>query len=50
MIGHPDRKYLWVLSRTPVLDEDVYREIVARVRAKGYDLAPLKRTLQPPGS
>ena len=49
-IGHPERKYLWILSRTPVLDEDVYREILARVRAKGYDLARLKRTLQPPGS
>jgi apolipoprotein D and lipocalin family protein len=48
VVGHPERKYLWILSRTPTLDEAVYQEVLARIREKGYDLAPLKRTLQPP--
>ncbi len=48
VVGHPERKYLWILSRTPTLDEAVHQEVLARIRAQGYDLAPLQQTLQPP--
>ena len=47
VVGHPERTYLWILSRTPTLPPDVYAGILERIRAKGYDLAPLRETLQP---
>lgn len=47
VVGHPDRTYLWILSRTPRMDERTYEEILKRIEAKGYDLAPLRKTLQP---
>jgi len=46
VIGHPNRKYLWILSRTPRMDSATYEGILERIKAKGYDLSPLQRTLQ----
>ena len=47
VVGHPDRDYLWILSRTPQMDENLYQELLMKVKAQGYDLSPLQRTLQP---
>ena len=48
VVGTPSRKYLWVLSRTPALDQKVLQDILSRLPAKGYDPGRLQRTLQPP--
>ena len=37
VVGEPSRKYLWILSRTPVMDVTVYQRILARLPGKGYD-------------
>jgi len=47
VVGVPSRKYLWILSRTPTLDEALYRDIVDRLPAKGYTADRLNRTPQP---
>ena len=47
VVGGPKRKYLWILSRTPKMDEALYDEIVARLPAKGYDPNGLNTTEQP---
>ena len=47
VVGEPKRKYLWILSRTPKMDQKLYDEIVARLPARGYDPAGLNQTLQP---
>jgi apolipoprotein D and lipocalin family protein len=47
VVGVPSRKYLWILSRTPTIDEVLYQEIVGRLPAVGYDPALLNRTKQP---
>ena len=49
VVGHPSRKYLWVLSRTPEMGESVYRGILERLEKQGYDTARLIRTPQPGG-
>jgi apolipoprotein D and lipocalin family protein len=49
VVGHPARKYLWILSRTPSMDEATYQGILDRLRAQAYDLSRLERTLQPKG-
>jgi len=47
VVGHPDRKYLWILSRTPELEPAVYDDILRRIAAQGYDLKPIIKTPQP---
>ena len=49
VVGHPGRDYLWILSRTPALDDEVYDGILTRLEEKGYPLEPLQRTQQPTG-
>jgi hypothetical protein len=48
VVGHPSRDYLWILSRTPTMDPQVYDAIVARLAAQGYETKRLVRTAQPP--
>ncbi len=47
VVGHPNRKYLWILCRTPQMDEELYQDLVQRIANKGYDPSLIKRTLQP---
>ena len=47
VVGHPGRKYLWILSRTPQMEESLYQDLLRRIANKGYDLSLIKRTLQP---
>jgi apolipoprotein D and lipocalin family protein len=37
VVGHPTRRYGWVLSRTPTQPVAVLAEIVGRIKAQGYD-------------
>ena len=46
VVSEPSRKFLWILSRTPKMDDAVYQGIVKRLQAKGYDTARLSRTPQ----
>ncbi len=47
VVGHPSRDYLWVLSRTPQMDEGLYQEILERQAAKGYDISRVVKSIQP---
>jgi apolipoprotein D and lipocalin family protein len=55
VVGHPKRKYLWVLSRTETMEEPVYQGILDRLRAQHYDTerlmktAPARRNHEPEG-
>jgi apolipoprotein D and lipocalin family protein len=46
VVGHPSRDYLWILSRTPVMEPAVYDGILDRLRAQGYEVDRLVRTPQ----
>lgn len=41
VIGSSSDKYLWILSRTPQLDENLYKEILNKISARGYDVKKL---------
>jgi len=41
MVGEPDRKYLWILSREPTMDRARFEELTAKAEGMGYDLKPL---------
>ena len=44
IVGEPSRAYLWVLSRTPALDDATWTSIDARIAAAGYDRSKVTRT------
>lgn len=46
VVGTPSRKYLWMLSRTPVIDDDLYFLIEQRAKALGFDTSQLVKTPQ----
>jgi len=48
VVGNPDRKYLWILSRTPVLPREELDRALRAARGQGYDLGQLKYTPQGP--
>ena len=37
VVGSPDRKYLWILARTPRLDAAAFERAVAAARVNGFD-------------
>jgi apolipoprotein D and lipocalin family protein len=43
VVGSPNRKYLWILARKPVMDKDVYKHILDLVAKQGFDLEKLVR-------
>lgn len=46
VVGNPNRKTLWILSRTPTLPENDLLRAKAAAVAQGYDLASLRTTAQ----
>ncbi|MEZ5017791.1 MAG: lipocalin family protein [Flavipsychrobacter sp.] len=46
VVGHPNRKYLWILSRTPEMDKELYEQLLQKVSAKGFDTNKLVVTDQ----
>lgn len=42
LVGHPSKKYLWILSRTPEISDETYRTLVETARSKGYDVKKLR--------
>lgn len=46
LVGSSSDNYLWVLSRTPNLDEDIYRMLVRKAETRGYDIRKLQRVPQ----
>ena len=43
VVGTPDREYLWILSRTPALDDSIYQELVTFGRRLGFPTEHLLR-------
>lgn len=46
VVSHPNKKYLWILSRTPKMEEKIYQQILTRLEEKGFDLTKLQTTKQ----
>jgi apolipoprotein D and lipocalin family protein len=46
LVGEPGRESLWILARTPKLDDATYAELVAVAAAQGFDTGKLARTPQ----
>lgn len=45
-VSEPKREYLWILARTPKVDEARYRALLARLEGQGFDVGKLVATRQ----
>jgi apolipoprotein D and lipocalin family protein len=46
LVGDPTREYLWILSRSPQMDDATYNRLVEEARAQGFDVSRLQKTRQ----
>ncbi|KAJ7955606.1 Temperature-induced lipocalin [Quillaja saponaria] len=46
LIGQPSRNSLWILSRKPHLDDEIYNQLIEKARDVGYDVGKLHKTSQ----
>ena len=44
LVGGAGRNYLWILSREPGMDEDLYNRIVDLAKSRGYDVSRLLKS------
>ena len=45
VVGTPNRKYLWILCRTPKMDQTLYSELVEFAKSKGFNIDNLLLTV-----
>ena len=45
VVGHPEHKFLFIMSRSQKMPKNTYDEIVARCKAKGYEVSKLTSQL-----
>ena len=46
LVGTPNRKYFWILSRTPSMDETLLSDLLATAAERGFDTTRVQRTVQ----
>ena len=46
LVGHPSRKYGWIMSRSKILDDATYQRILRDAAAQGYDPARFQKVPQ----
>ena len=46
IIGSSSDNYLWILSRTPQIEESLYNELLEKLDARGYDVSKLIKVEQ----
>jgi apolipoprotein D and lipocalin family protein len=44
VVGTPNRKYLWILNRTPQMDDNLFSKLIEFVKSKGFDVNNLIKT------
>ncbi len=48
MVGHPSRRYAWIMAREPRMDDDLFQELLTRFDELGFDSSELKKVPQFP--
>ncbi len=46
VIGVPSRKYVWMMARTPKIDEALYQQTLQKIAAMGFDIAKVEKVPQ----
>lgn len=50
VIGHPNRKMMWIMTRSPEIEESDWERLVAVLRQRDYDLDKLSRLPHAPST
>ena len=45
VIGVPDEKFIWIMARTPVVQDDVYNKILGNIKDLNYNIENIKRVI-----
>lgn len=45
LVSNPSRTHCWILSRTPYLDEVLYRQLLELLQQKGIDISKIVRSV-----
>lgn len=45
VVGHPNRKYLWILSREPQMDNALFKELLKKIESKGFDINKIEKVV-----
>jgi len=48
LLGYPDKSLGWIFSRDPDISDEMYRSLLARLNAMGYDTSRFQRVAQVP--
>lgn len=48
VIGHPSKRYVWIMARQPALDPEILGELRSGLAASGYDVSRIERVPQRP--
>jgi len=48
LVGEPEGRYLWILSRTPTISDETRDDAIAKLDAMGYNTSALYFPAQPP--
>lgn len=46
VVGSNNRKYLWILSRSQTMSDDIYKKLLAGAAKQGFDTEQVRRTPQ----
>lgn len=46
VIGVPNRSYVWIMARNSKMDENLYSELVQKIKAQGFDIKLLEKVPQ----
>ncbi|MCV6605784.1 MAG: lipocalin family protein, partial [Porticoccaceae bacterium] len=46
IIAHPNRRYAWIMQRTPLMSDDTYSQLLDKLQAAGYERSMIKRQPQ----
>ena len=46
LIGSSSDKYLWMLSRSPQMEEGLYEKLISKLKERGYDVSNLIKVEQ----
>ena len=46
LVGAPNREYLWILSKSKYLEEEIYQSLIAKAKHEGFDVSKLEKVNQ----
>jgi apolipoprotein D and lipocalin family protein len=50
VVGHPSRRYGWIMARSRTMSPDLYNQILTRLGQQGYDTGKFAKVPQNPAS